>query len=812
MYLQPLLQSDHFLKAVSIIIALCVNGHMPPKIDTLFKTSRLIALDKVGTLDVRPVAIPEVFMQLAQRSVMQETQKVAVSHLQPLQIGVGVRNATDIGRLFVSEELREKKSYILLVDCDNAFNSVKRADILKAMSNIEQDAANMVSLSRFLLHKPCPVVYQHREDSSKFEILSSQQGTLQGHVLSGFHFAAAIQPALLEIRAKIGAPLMAYLDDITMSLKTPVDVVSALQQTTDSLAKVGLKVNLSKTRILSPSLAATRLCTNFLKGKGLDSVQVCDSAKILGVPVFAGHDNSAQMRSWLEEEFTKRSCVVDVLNSPLMPFSSAAILARFCFLQESNFFLRAMIGFKNSTIEPIQDFERAVRKAVCAKLKTDPHHEEEDGHSPPSVPELSETLASLPLPEGGLSLVQHSDDFPAQPVAAFLEATPFLTAQGFQISDTAKNHHLQLCSDLKQVAADLDSSHPLNIPALSDGVNPKPIQAELCKELQRRRIKSVLGKLSKPMLHVNRAASLPSARTFLSYPGPSAHDDIAVEAARLRLGIPQTAHSFCDCGVDLTVNVAHVFAHCRAKSSIDRHNGIVSAMVQVFEFLGHLQVKAEPPRTHGYKEPRTRPDVEIRGQNFTVYLDVTVTDSSGASVLRKPGPDRTRVVQDHIRSREEDKRKHYAHLHKPGGSLYFFPIVFDVTGAFGKRTEDFFAFMKGRFKNQYGTDVSDLVEELRISMHRALFRGSQMMARSFVGRDSPPIRVHDEEEVDLTRPHHDQSRYVRSSVDGRMVRLEDIFSLASFDAVDRVEPAGISSQLESEVDMGIRSGDGQPRT
>ena len=109
-----------------------LNGKCPVK-DRMCQAN-LIALKKDGGKGIRPIAISETLLRLAGRIACRTLSKPLGLFFKGVQFGAGTKGGLEAVVHSCREGVRSGKS-LLQVDCKNAFNSISRGRIAKALEN-----------------------------------------------------------------------------------------------------------------------------------------------------------------------------------------------------------------------------------------------------------------------------------------------------------------------------------------------------------------------------------------------------------------------------------------------------------------------------------------------------------------------------------------------------------------------------------------------------------------------------------------------------------------------------------------------------
>ncbi|MBK7013975.1 MAG: hypothetical protein IPH43_16230 [Xanthomonadales bacterium] len=231
---------DALLRFVNAWLA----GSFPKELAPYMNASILLAFSK-GDVDVRPIAIGEIFRRLVHRIAMRLVGKEAEGLLSELQFGVSVTAGCEAVVYSVREYMNIKRNnpdcVVLNVDIENAFNSISRSHFLKeVLARFPQ----LAPLAFFCYGNPSLLIYGSR-------ILSSVQGVHQGDPIGGLLFCLGLHPVLEHVRRNANLDFLAFFYD-DGSIGGPLSRVgSAFQMFKEKaweLAK--LKVSPSKSAIL----------------------------------------------------------------------------------------------------------------------------------------------------------------------------------------------------------------------------------------------------------------------------------------------------------------------------------------------------------------------------------------------------------------------------------------------------------------------------------------------------------------------------------------------------------------------------------
>ena len=167
------------------------------------------------------------------------------------QFGVEVRGGVEQVAVRARVHYRAK-NWLILTDCSNAFNTVKRTAVL------EEAATCVPALTPFVAkcygERSATVFFQM--DSGERRKIDCSSGVQQGDAMGSALVCIPLLPVLKWIRGEFeqrGVEAFAYLDDISIGMTeiTPdtVEVVPFLQR---KLANIGIAINPRKTVALPP--------------------------------------------------------------------------------------------------------------------------------------------------------------------------------------------------------------------------------------------------------------------------------------------------------------------------------------------------------------------------------------------------------------------------------------------------------------------------------------------------------------------------------------------------------------------------------
>ncbi len=238
-------------------------GKLPRLAHELLSESTLLGIPK-SDKGVRPIAMGDTWGKWGARCAVVAFRHRIRDMFPTFQLGVQIEGGIEAAVLLhrLSLELRPE-DVTLLLDMKNAFNSVSREAVLRAVRKRAPHLLDLVTRtlahrSRLWLHQSC------RPDGGPDKAsIWSTQGVRQGDAISPMIFSLVMEDALDDIRAALGereaasALIMAYLDDV--SIRAPYHVICrVLAVAKDVFAKYGLTLNPTKCVIFeTPRAKAT---------------------------------------------------------------------------------------------------------------------------------------------------------------------------------------------------------------------------------------------------------------------------------------------------------------------------------------------------------------------------------------------------------------------------------------------------------------------------------------------------------------------------------------------------------------------------
>jgi hypothetical protein len=247
-------EEHDFLSRLQWFLMLIANARLPADFMRFIGSSVLVALPKPGG-GIRPIAMGDVFRRMTS-SLLQRHYQASINTLMlPLQLGIGASCGVEKIFHLAQAYLQSQNGDIVIIDFQNAFNSVSRSRALDSFARRLPALYPYLSaiynqdLWLWFLYHPTPMV-PSVVPTPQPDFILSQEGSQQGDPLGPLFFAMAILPLLEDIQRLIRPGLVqAYIDDLTIMAPTDAQLLAM-----DHLARMGpqfgLVPNFSKFKIL----------------------------------------------------------------------------------------------------------------------------------------------------------------------------------------------------------------------------------------------------------------------------------------------------------------------------------------------------------------------------------------------------------------------------------------------------------------------------------------------------------------------------------------------------------------------------------
>jgi Reverse transcriptase (RNA-dependent DNA polymerase) len=240
-------QREHLEAEITKWVNKLLSGSLDREVAPYIASAPLIPLRKPdgGT---RPIAVGEIWRRLASKCAVRMVQGQLSNYLQPLQVGVAVKNGAESVILeaqhFVDQHGNNSNKVLVLLDFKNAFNSIGRDAMF------QQVRLHAPSISPW-------VEYCYQQGAVLYAgdaCLASEMGVQQGDPLGPLLFALTIQPILVKVQQECQLDFFRwYLDDGTIGGNV-AEVANATRIIQQECARIGLQMNEAKCQVWWPTL------------------------------------------------------------------------------------------------------------------------------------------------------------------------------------------------------------------------------------------------------------------------------------------------------------------------------------------------------------------------------------------------------------------------------------------------------------------------------------------------------------------------------------------------------------------------------
>ena len=285
-HLKDAIRSTHGDEATEQLAAICnllAKGEAPALLAHHLAGASLMGMEKPGG-GIRPIAVGEVLRRLVAKCFCNTFEKEVSSYLWPRQIGVAAPLGAEVGSQTVRQWCERNQAtagkILFVADFENAFNTIDREQFLRQVRH------RLPGLSRW-------AEWCYGGPSKLFfdgTVINSEVGVQQGDPLGPLFFSYALQPLLLELGEISGLDIsFSFLDDLVLA-GTQLAVARGISLLEGSARRLGLKLNMSKCELVSPSpqgLGINWDLFDILIPRNLDGC-----LKLLGTPI--GSDEYCQ--------------------------------------------------------------------------------------------------------------------------------------------------------------------------------------------------------------------------------------------------------------------------------------------------------------------------------------------------------------------------------------------------------------------------------------------------------------------------------------------------------------------------------------
>jgi hypothetical protein len=246
--LQNLIDEKDFIKHLTVTLNAIIAGEIGPQSAAAkrLRTARMVTLQKPNGKP-RCIAIREVLVNLAFASLIRQ-ERVSIKRLLGNQ---DIGFATPDGGAFPIHVLQSKATQAMLTEQNYVFISL---DIINAFGTTDRQAVLDILLNRLpKLVRPFLASYGHPSlmQVKGFNDITVEEGLLQGDPAAPAYAQLVYAMCCRKAREEAPVDLMfSFFDDICVA-DEPDPAFAAVRALIPELAKVGLKVNLTKSCVYS---------------------------------------------------------------------------------------------------------------------------------------------------------------------------------------------------------------------------------------------------------------------------------------------------------------------------------------------------------------------------------------------------------------------------------------------------------------------------------------------------------------------------------------------------------------------------------
>jgi group II intron reverse transcriptase/maturase len=205
----------------------------------------------------RPLGIPSIFDRICQQALVNRLDPIFEAVFDSFSFGYrkGRRTRDALGKIW--REIEEGNEWVVDADLKDYFGSVDHEKLLALISQRISDG------------KVLKLIQQMLEAGyiEKGRFFPTQRGTPQGGVVSPCLSNILLTPFDKEMRRK-GYRLTRWADDWVVTCRTRVEAVQVLATATKILQKLGVTLNVKKTRIVHIKHGFEFLGFKIVQGKG----------------------------------------------------------------------------------------------------------------------------------------------------------------------------------------------------------------------------------------------------------------------------------------------------------------------------------------------------------------------------------------------------------------------------------------------------------------------------------------------------------------------------------------------------------------
>ena len=688
--------SDELAEEIALIARrLCIEEVPYHHVNLLFDC-RLVALKKTDN-GVRPVGIGETLRRIIGKSVARITGNDIQTAGGTLQTCTGVKAGIEAAIHAMSRTWQDDScEAVLLVDADNAFNSLNRE---VALHNIGRSCP---SLHRYVQNSYQEPAKLHLGDGT---FLLSQEGATQGDNLAMGIYAISSRSLIAELKLVVPDVTQVWFADDSSGAGLIERLKGWWSQLKVLGPSYGYHPKASKTYLILKDPSMLERAQELFAGEGVQ-ITVEGERHIgaaLGSENFKVQYVNRKVAKWVQDVVELATIAKDEPQSALSAYNTG-LSQRWTFLQ------RTVQGIS----ELFTPLEEAIRDQLIPSLV---------GRQ---VSEVERRLLALPYRHGGLGIrnpvLSANTEYLAS-VRVTAQLTDLICEQDMDLSKLDKE---RVKETKKEIRSEREQAFKQEVEFISTAMDEQAKKLFVCA-----REKGASAWLS--ALPLKRLGYILNKQEFR-------------DAICLRYGwqIPETP-AFCGCGVKNSFD--HILT-CKKGGYVSmRHNAIRDVEAKLLKEVC-TDVKVEPvliptdgEQRTGNTALRARLDVSARGlwsRYERTFLDVRVTHPTAQSHLQKS-------MEQLYKENEREKKALYNDrvINTERGT--FTPLVFSTTGGMAPECTRMNKRLAELIATKKGEAYSHVMQHVRTRLRFALLRCTLVAIRGSRGKVFRP-----EEEADIS--------------------------------------------------------------
>jgi hypothetical protein len=684
------LVEDHIcFQGILMLIQDIANGDIDHHSRDLLCASLLHGISKPDSKDLRPLALGEEFLKLANLYCYKLKEQQYADFHEPLQFAMKTRGGCERAIQTTQAALEVNEDHIAIhLDIINAYGTSDRGQMLEAVYS-QPHLLHTWRLYDFSYGRPSQLLLRHR--GKIVHSFISENGVKQGDVLATLGFCTLIQPALETANSlHPEVSLCAIADDIVLAGPRAL-VFEVYDSLIEQLAPLGLTANLRKSVVQVPNSECDEELLQEANQRSLPIVN--GNRKYVGSML--GFD-TAQFRSFMMEKINNFKRIQRAICDPDLSATFAMYYARVCVWYKPVYLLRTLPS--SVTVDLVDNLKTDILGTLLQRLDL-----------PNPLPDMAQFCFSQPVKHSGLGFRDMSTLTLAARWASLALCAPHVDEHKLDLSSPLLQERRQIYdilvqrgvprTDLSdQGALPTDASWEL-LPATVGftgehyqndvGIPISHLQRLLTHSMEAMQRNAFLGSgvcSIKDLVRI-RACKQKSASLWISNPNTLMTDRQICLAVRLRAGLPpvdniESLPTYCACKEKFLIasDPYHAFSCSRLKrlsinTRHDRCQNLLASFARQNSCIVHLT-----PKQHR----SVVPDGEVAFCYSSDYFDVSGINPIAPSYVDSSINDEGKARQ----SREAYKITKYREYSSQNGKG-FVPFVLESFGGLGARAHKF---------------------------------------------------------------------------------------------------------------------------